>query len=177
MDDPFFVGSRLLYYYRNCLQHAAVGAIVSNDDWGFKTQTLLNSEQLRKFVFPWHRQIVAAAHAAGRPAILHSCGQLQPVMDDIVNNMRFDGKHSYEDNIQPVEEAYSQYHKQIAILGGIDVDFVCRAAPEEIYQRAKSMLALTAADGAYALGTGNSVPEYVPDANYFALLRAALDSR
>lgn len=91
--------------------------------------------------------------------------------------MRFDGKHSYEDNIQPVEEAYSQYHKQIAILGGIDVDFVCRAAPEKIYQRAKSMLALTAADGAYALGTGNSVPEYVPDANYFALLRAALDSR
>ena len=32
-------------------------------------------------------------------------------------------------------------------------------------------------DKAYALGAGNSVPEYVPDENYFAMIRAALDLR
>ena len=39
------------------------------------------------------------------------------------------------------------------------------------------MLERTAGRGGYALGTGNSVPDYVPDENYFAMIRAALESR
>jgi uroporphyrinogen decarboxylase len=37
------------------------------------------------------------------------------------------------------------------------------------------MLERAAERGGFALGTGNSVPEYVPDENFFALIRAALD--
>jgi uroporphyrinogen decarboxylase len=102
---------------------------------------------------------------------------LGKVVDDIIDNMGFDGRHSYEDSILPVEQAYELYHQRIAILGGIDVDFVCRARPEEVYQRSKAMLERTAERGGYALGTGNSVPEYVPDEGYFAMIRAALDLR
>jgi uroporphyrinogen decarboxylase len=39
------------------------------------------------------------------------------------------------------------------------------------------MLERTAGRGGYALGTGNSVPDYVPDENYLAMIRAALDLR
>ena len=35
------------------------------------------------------------------------------------------------------------------------------------------MLERAARHGAYALGTGNSVPEYVPQENYFAMIAAA----
>ena len=69
-------------------------------------------------------------HAAGKPAILHSCGNLLDVMDDIIDEMGYDGKHSYEDAIQSVEDAYEAYHERIAILGGFDLDFVVRSAPE-----------------------------------------------
>lgn len=183
-DDPALagqvfdhIGSRLVRYYELSARHEIVGAIIGNDDWGFKSQTLLAPEEMRRFVFPWHAQIVAAAHAAGKPAILHSCGCLEAVIDEIVEEMQYDAKHSFEDIIQPIEAAYDQYHRRIALLGGIDVDFVCRSTPEEIYARSRRMLERAEADGAYALGTGNSVPEYVPDAHYFALIRAALDQR
>ncbi len=36
------------------------------------------------------------------------------------------------------------------------------------------MLERTAGRGGYALGTGNSVPDYVPDENYFAMIRAGV---
>lgn len=182
VDDPQLVadifdavGSRLLRYYERCLPHPAVGAIISNDDWGFKSQTMLSPEHLRQYVFPWHKRIVAAAHATGKPVILHSCGNLAHVMDDIIEVLEYDAKHSYEDIIQPVEEAYEQYGQRIAILGGIDVDFVCRATPEQVYERSRAMLARAAARGGYALGTGNSVPDYVPPENYFAMINAALE--
>jgi uroporphyrinogen decarboxylase len=99
------------------------------------------------------------------------------VIDDIVDDMQFDARHSYEDTIWPVEEAYESLHQRIAILGGIDVDFICRSTPEAVYERSKAMLLKTKGRGGYALGTGNSVPEYVPDEGYFAMIRAALEQR
>ena len=166
------VGSRFLRYYENVLQYETVGAIISNDDWGFRSQTLLSPEQLRRFVFPWHRKIVEAAHHAGRPAILHSCGQLKEVWEDIICDLKFDGKHSYEDAIQPVEDAYEQYQGRIGILGGLDLDFVCRSEPAVVYQRASAIIERSFERGCYALGTGNSIPEYTPIENYLAMIRA-----
>ena len=132
---------------------------------------------MRKYIFPWHKKIVAQIHAAGKPAILHSCGNFSQIIEDIVEEMAFDARHSYEDTIWPVEEAYEALHGRIAVLGGIDVDFVCRSSTEAIYARSSAMLRQVKRRGGYALGTGNSVPEYVPDEGYFAMIRAALDQR
>ncbi len=181
-DDPRLaldlfaeIGGRLAHYYQIAARHPAVGACISNDDWGFKTQTLFSPRDMRSYVFPWHRRIAAAIHAGGKPAILHSCGHFLRVIDDVIDDMGYDARHSYEDTIMPVEEAYERYHQRIAILGGIDVDFICRSSPEAVYQRSRAMLARSSARGSYALGTGNSVPDYVPDPGYFAMLRAALE--
>jgi len=169
------IGQRILRYFEICAQYDSVGALCSNDDWGFKTQTMLATDQMRHYVFPWHTRFVEVAHAAGKPVFLHSCGNLNAVMDDVIDDMKFDGKHSFEDVIMPVEEAYERWGDRIAILGGIDVDFVCRATPEDVYRRSKAMLERAAGRGGYALGTGNSVPDYVPDENFFAMVRAATD--
>lgn len=179
-DDPELlqnvfdeVGSRLVRYYELCGQQSGVGAMISNDDWGFNTQTMLPPDLMRKYPIPWHTKIVEAIHAAGVPAILHSCGKLDDVMDDIIDVCKYDGKHSYEDKICPVETMYEHYHDRIAILGGLDLDFVCRSTPAEVHARATAMLERSATRGGYALGTGNSVPDYVPDENYFAMISAA----
>jgi len=157
-------------YYEICSPHPAVGAVISNDDWGFSKQTTLRPEDMRRYVFPWHKRIVETIHAAGKPAILHSCGQLEAVMDDIIDDMGYDAKHSFEDKILPIEEAYERWGSRIALLGGIDVDFVCRSSPQKIIERSKAMLERTADRGGWALGTGNSVPEYVPDDHYLAMV-------
>jgi uroporphyrinogen decarboxylase len=182
-DDPILVGevfdqvgSRLERYYQIVSAHPAVGACIDNDDWGFKTQTMLSTRQMRRYVFPWHRRIVRAVHDYGKPVVLHSCGHFERILEDM-NAIGIDARHSYEDNILPVEQAYELYRDRFAIIGGIDVDFICRAAPEAVYQRARSMLERTAERGGYALGTGNSVPDYVPDENYFAMIQAALEHR
>ena len=178
-DDPELVhdlfeaiGSRFVRYYEICSRYDSVGALISNDDWGFNTQTMLSVDDMRKYVFPWHMKIVEAIHASGKPAILHSCGQLERVMDDIICDMKFDARHSYEDNILPVEEAYERWGGRLAILGGIDLDFICRSTPAEVYERSVRMLERTMEKGSYALGSGNSIPYYVPDENYLAMISA-----
>jgi uroporphyrinogen decarboxylase len=91
-------------------------------------------------------------------------------MDDIIDDMKYDAKHSFEDAIIPIEQAYEKWGGRISLLGGIDVDFMCRSNPEQIRRRCQAMLAKTSNSGGYALGTGNSVPEYVPYENYLAMI-------
>lgn len=146
-----------------------------NDDWGFKTQTMLSPTDMRRFVFPWHQRMVELIPASGRQAILHSCGYMKDVWNDIIDVMRFDGKHSYEDLIQPVEVAYEEFHGRVAILGGIDVDFLCRATAEQVYSRCRDMIERSRDRGGYALGAGNSITSYLPPENYFAMAKAAWD--
>lgn len=169
------IGSILLDYYAIVSAAPCAGAVIVNDDWGFKTQLMISAADMRKFVLPWQVKFVDTIHAAGKRAILHSCGCLRAVEGDIFAPGGFDAKHSYEDNIEPVEQAYERLRGKTAVLGGIDLDFVCRKSPREVYERAKGMLALAAPGGGYALGTGNSVPDYVPRANYYAMLLAALE--
>lgn len=176
-DDPELaedifrsVGEGLLRYYELSRDYNSVGAMISNDDWGFKTQLMLSPDQMREYVFPWHKKIVETIHVAGKPAILHSCGNLEPVMEDIIDDIGYDARHSFEDTIIPVEDAYEKWQGKIAILGGLDMDFICRASLEEIKERSLAMLERTKDRGGYALGTGNSIPEYVPHDSYLAMI-------
>ncbi len=180
VDDPELVGDifaevgrRIDRYYEIAATYDTVGVLICNDDWGFNSQTMLAPRDMRRFVFPWHEKIVSTIHRTGKLAILHSCGNLSAVMDDLIDGIGYNGKHSYEDNIKPVEEAYKEWGHRIAILGGIDLDFLCRETPENIKRRSAALLERTATRGGYALGSGNSVPEYVPVENYRAMISAA----
>lgn len=150
-----------------------VGALIISDDLGFKTQTLIGAEDLRRYVLPGHKRLVEIAHSAGKPCLLHSCGNLAEVMEDIIEDVKIDAKHSYEDAILPVTEAKKLYGDRIAILGGFDVDRLCRSTEEEVRDYTRMLISELGADGGYALGSGNSIAAFVPVENYLAMLDEA----
>ncbi len=166
------VGSRLVKFYEIVSSADTIGALIMNDDWGFKNQTMFAPEVLRKFVFPWHKKMVEAVHRNGKYAILHSCGNVRPVMDDIIDDMGYDAKHSFEDQIFTVEEAWETWGRRIGIVGGVDMDFLARKSPEEIEKRCHHLLDMTRETGSYGLGSGNSIPEYIPDEHFLTLVNS-----
>ena len=70
--------------------------------------------------------------------------------------------------------AYEEYHSRIAIAGGMDVDFICRESEEAIRQRVRAMIERTGTRGGYLIGTGNSVPSYMPQNKYLAMVKEAI---
>ena len=164
------VGELQYESFQRIVQCDNVAALRCTDDLGFKTQTLISPDDLREFVFPWHKKIVDMAHEHGVPALLHACGNLEEVMDDIIDVCAFDAKHSFEDVIMPVEDVKDKYGHRIAILGGIDVDFLATASVDDVRQRTRQVLEHCMPNGGYALGSGNSVTNYIPVENYIAML-------
>ena len=167
------IASRLRELYRTViariLQFSRVKIIWGSDDMGFRTGTLISPDDLRQFVLPGHAEMAAAAHAAGRPYLLHSCGRIEPIMEDLIEIVRIDARHSFEDVVEPVIEAKRRWGNRIAILGGIDVDFLCRADEQAVRRRVRDTLEQCMPGGGYCLGSGNSVANYVPLDNYLAM--------
>jgi uroporphyrinogen decarboxylase len=62
------------------------------------------------------------------------------------------------------------YGRQIALLGGIDVDFLCRSDEAAVRRRVRETLDACLPGGGYVLGTGNSVANYIPLDNYLTML-------
>jgi uroporphyrinogen decarboxylase len=168
------ISRRLIEFYqvvvRRLLEFDRVQVIWGSDDMGYRGGTLISPNDLREFVLPGHRAMAQAAHAAGRPYLLHSCGKLDAIMDDLLDDVRIDGLHSFEDTTKTVEETKRKYGHRIAVLGGIDVDFLCRAEEAAIRARVRRTLEACQPGGGYCLGTGNSVANYVPLEKYLAML-------
>lgn len=153
----------------------AVGALRQGDDLGYKTSTFLEPGLLRKFVFPTYKKMVDEAHKRGKPFILHSCGNLREIYEDLIEGCEIDAKHSFEDAIIPVGEFKKQYGDRITPLGGLDVDFICRRSKDEVRAYARDMIAKCFYDGYWALGTGNSLTDYMPVENYLTVLEEGMN--
>ena len=89
---------------------------------------------------------------------------------DLIDDVKIDARLSFEDVIEPVIEAKQRYGDRIALLGGIDLDFLCRADEAAVRRRVRATLDACHAGGGYCLGTGNSVANYIPLDNYLAML-------
>jgi len=154
--------------------HPAVGAIFYAEDMGFKTQTMISPDLIRKWVIPRHKRIAQACHKHNKLFLFHSCGKIEPIIPDEIEQVGIDGWHSFQDSILSVEDAYQKYSGQVSILGGVDVDLLSRGTPEQVRQRVREILEVCGKNGRYCLGSGNSVTNFVPRENYRAMLEEGM---
>ena len=141
------------------------------DDMGFKTNTLIPADDIRKLVVPEYAKIIACVHRYNKPFLLHSCGNILDVMPDLINVAKIDAKHSNEDQIAPFPVWVEKYGDKIGNFGGIDTDAVCRLSPQEITEYIHDVLKQSERyGGVNAFGSGNSIPDYVPAEGYIAMV-------
>ena len=147
------------------------------DDLGFKSSTLVSPKTIRTHVLPQYKRIIDLIHQAERPFLWHSCGKIFGIMDDVID-LGIDAKHSNEDVIAPFDTWIELYNNRIGLLGGIDVDLLCCETPQTIQAHVleKGARFRSMARG-FALGSGNSIPDYVPVDGYLAMIEAARQIR
>ena len=155
-----------------------IGVLRMGDDLGYKKGTFIRPQLIRRYVLPWHKRCVEIAHRRGLPFILHSCGNLykidetgRSIMDDLVEWVGIDAKHSFEDEIKPVWDVKAEYGERVAILGGVDMDKLARLPTEELRKYVIEVIRRCSPGGGYALGSGNTIANYVKVENYLAMLK------
>ena len=142
------------------------------DDLGFKTATLLEPDTIRTHILPQHKRVIDIVHKSGKKFLLHSCGNIFEIMDDIIA-LGIDAKHSNEDEIAPYEKWIELYGDRIGLFGGIDVNILCQNSYEDVFKIVleKGRKYRNMANG-YGIGSGNSIAEYVSVDGFMGMIDA-----
>ena len=121
-------------------------------------------------------KVIGVIHAAGKPFLLHSCGNIFNVMDDLIG-AGIDAKHSNEDQIAPFPVWVERYGDRIGNFGGIDTDAVCRLPEKEMRKYIEDVIGACSGHGGFAFGSGNSIPDYVPAGQFLRMNRIVREIR
>ena len=143
------------------------------DDLGFKTGLLPTAKMFYENIMPQYKKLITLIHRHNKPFLWHSCGNIFEIMEDMLS-AGIDAKHSNEDQIAPFERWIDLYGSRIGLFGGIDVDLLCTAKPDEVFRivTEKAKMFRSKSKG-FALGSGNSIPDYIPAQAYIAMIEAA----
>lgn len=147
------------------------------DDLGFRTSTLLAPDTIREHILPQYKRVIDIVHRGNKRFLLHSCGNIFTIMDDILA-LGIDAKHSNEDAIAPYTEWITRYGNSIGLFGGIDMNNIILNSPEDVYRQVveDGTLFRSMAKG-YGLGSGNSIPDYVPVDGFLAMVEGVKEIR
>jgi len=180
-DDPKLVdavfqktGEMICGFYEKLWGLPNLYGVFQGDDMGHKTGTLISAKDLRTYCLPWHKKLAARTHDNGLVYLLHSCGNIDEITEDLIEDVGIDGRHSFEDEGNSVLEFERKYGERTAVLGGIDVDKLCRLPEDELRAHTRMVIEKCLPGGRFALGSGNSVTNYIPVTNYLAMVEEAL---
>lgn len=164
------VGKILVDAHKKMLEIPKVAGIFIGDDMGFNSSTLFSKDFLVKSILPWHKKLAELAHSKDLLYMLHSCGNIDSIMDDLIDDVKIDAKHSFEDKCSSIFSFKATYGSRVAALGGVDIDKLCRLEETELRCYIRRILDACADGGKYAFGSGNSIANYVPVENYLIML-------
>ena len=179
VEDPDLVarvfdkaGEIQLGVFKNIARMDVVGATWQPDDIAYATGLMIAPKHLRKYMWHWYKEMCRISRERDMPIIFHSDGKLDQVMGDVVET-GFTTLHPIEPKPMDIVEVKREYGDRLSLIGNIDLAYtLTRGTPEEVEEEVRQRIALVAPGGGYAVGSANSVTEYVPVENFRAMLDA-----
>ncbi len=148
-------------------------AIFIGEDMAYKTGPMVNPKWLKKHFFPRLKRVVDAYHVIGKKVIFHSDGDLNSIMDDIVE--------TGIDALNPIEimagmdiaDLHKRYPK-LVFAGGIDVVGVLNNGS---VQKIKDTVvkAIEDSEGQILVGSSTEISSNIALENFLALREAAMN--
>ena len=150
-----------------------LGALWVVDDLCYGTGPIIDPKFFRKYVFPWYEELGALAKKQDLFLFFHSDGNIWPIMEDLIS-IGFDAIHPIDPTSMDIREVKAKAGKKVGIMGNIHTDLLNRGTPEQVRKLTKETIRDIAPGGGFALGSGNSVPNWARFENYQAMRETAL---
>ena len=141
------------------------------DDMGYKFNQFFSVAMYRELLKPFHKRAIDWAHAKGIKAHLHSCGDINPFVPELVG-MGMDALNPLEvkAGVDPVH-LKKTYGTQLVLHGGINA--VLWDHPDQIRAEMERVLPLMKEGGGYIFSSDHSVPSSVSLADFRGIVELA----
>ena len=131
--------------------------IISGDDYGSKKSLLVSPEHFREFFLPGLKKICDATRSAGAYMFKHCCGDINSIMDDLVN-AGISAMHPLDESSNMDQIAIKQKYPTLSVMGGVNCDKpLTTFSEEEMAAYTKELLRTHAPGGRYVCASSNSI--------------------
>lgn len=129
------------------------------DDMGYKNNQFFSLNMYRALLKPFHQKAIDWAHAKGIKAHLHSCGDIRPLVTELVG-MGLDALNPLEvkAGMDPLR-LKKEYGKELVLHGGINA--VLWDKPVQIMEEMERVIPVLRKDGGYIFSSDHSIPSSV----------------
>jgi uroporphyrinogen decarboxylase len=163
------IGNVQVEVARRLVKKSKVFAVWYSDDFAHADAPMISPNAVRKFLFPHMKRMVEITHDAGLPFIYHGCGNVLPLLDDLLA-MGINALHPIEPKAINIYELKKKLYGKVAIIGNVSVDLLTNGTPQMIEVDVKEHIRRLAPGGGYVISSSNSIAYYVPVENYRVLL-------
>jgi uroporphyrinogen decarboxylase len=129
------------------------------DDMGYKNNQFFSLKMYRELLKPVHKRAVEWAHSKGMVAHLHSCGDINPLVPDLLE-IGIDAINPLEVKAGMNPVALKQkYGDRVVLHGGINA--VLWDQPEAITAEMRAVIPIMKENGGYIFASDHSIPDSV----------------
>ncbi len=129
--------------------NAGVDAICVAEDLGFRSGPFFSPYQLQEFTFPYLGELIQEIRKRDIPVLLHSDGNLNLILDDLVE-MGINALHPLEsDAYMDLEKLKENYGKKICLIGGINSRVLSNGTPEDVKKEVIRVMEIASPEGGY----------------------------
>ncbi len=151
----------------------AFDGIALSDDYGTQQSMLISPDAWRKFVKPRLAEILERARAAAKTTFLHSCGNVRPIVADLVE-LGLDILHPIQPEALDIVELKREFGDVLTLCGGLGTQhLLVNGTPQEVSDEVRRLGREMGRDGGYILEPGITIQADVPLENILALIDAA----
>lgn len=177
-DDPGLVDTVLGRYADwtiaivRHLRGVGVDLVWTFDDMAYRTGPMFSPRVFRTVFLPHLRRVADAIKGEGLPWIVHSDGNLMPILDDLLT-LGFDGLHPLEPGPMDIAAVKRDYGHRVCLVGNIDLHYtLTQGTPAEVEAEVKQRLATIGKGGGYMISSANSITSYCKVENVWAMVNA-----
>ena len=153
-----------------------IDAYFGGDDWCDQRTVIMGLDLWRRFFKPRLARMIDHCHELGRPYVLHSCGNVSPLIDDLID-IGLDGLESLQAETMNVYKLKRKAAGKLVLIGGMGVQrLIPFGTPEEIRAETKRLINELGRGGGYVLGPSKPLPPETPIANAVAFIETALQT-
>jgi uroporphyrinogen decarboxylase len=150
-----------------------VDVLFVTDDYADTHGPLISPKLFREYELKNLKNIVDLGKKHNVPVLKHSDGNLNPILDDIIDT-GIDGLHPIEPGAMNLKEVKEKYGERICIVGGVDCRYVLPYGKEEDVRRdVRRVIDDAGKNGGFILASSNSLHANVKVENIYTMVDEA----
>ncbi len=147
--------------------------VAVSDDYGAQRSLLISPSDWRRLIRPLLAEIYALAKRNGRSVFHHSCGNIHPIIADMID-IGLDILHPIQPEAMNILQLKRDFGRDLTFCGGVRTqDLLPRGAPDEVRAEVRRLKREMGQGGGYILEPGITLQADVPLENMLAMVDEA----